>query len=468
MTETKWLRLLAIIPSSMMLFMDQSILPVALPVIKNEFGASDASSQWSVNAYLLAWTVFVIIGGKVGDRIGHRTSYLWGMIFFALFSALCGISPNVGFLVVARALQGVAGAFMGPSQTALIASCFPAHARGRATGIIVSMGSIFLVLGPMVGGFLTDFLSWRWIFWINLPIALIGIFLILSLLPKIDGKEEKIDLWGFLFFAGFAMFSTLFFMQGANWGWSSLQIILAAVVAIVALLFLFIREKKTTHPFLEIHLFKRPLFTSINISISISQFVLMITVFRTIYTETILGYSPTEAGLITSVSCLPVLFFSYIGGFLSDKASPKVPIALGYLCIIFSFFWLGLMPTPSLAFYFPPLLLFGIGLPLIFTPSYSMAMSDLPKEKLGIGFAMVSMLRMYAGTMGLALIFAFTQYKQNTYAPKVGGRIAEIISFSSVHYALGILMIFAFIAAIIFHRRKSAHHLPDAPADGWD
>lgn len=457
----RWLPVLAIIPSAMMIFMDQSILPVAMPIMQKEFDASDAALQWTVNAYLLAWTVFVIIGGKIGDLIGHRKNYLCGMGFFALFSALCSLSPNVGFLIAARALQGIAGAFMVPSQTALIASCFPPDARGRATGIVVSMGSIFLVLGPMIGGFLTEFLSWRWIFWINLPIALIGILLILAFIPQTQGKQAKIDLLGFVFFGGFAICSTLIFMHGSH-------LILLSLLTCISIAALLIREKKTAHPFLELHLLRRPIFAAVNISISICQFILMITVFRTIYTETILGYSPIDAGLIASISCLPVLFFSYIGGYLSDKVSPKLPIALGYLFIVISFFWLGIQPTPSLAFYFPPLLLFGMGVPLVFTPSYSMAMTDVPREKLGIAFAMVSMLRMYAGTIGLALIFAYTQHEQNIHAPKVGERIAQIISFSSVHYALGFLMIAAFLFVIFFHRRKSAHHLPDAPADGWD
>ncbi len=466
--ETRWLRVLAIAPSAAMIFMDQSILPVALPVIQEEFHASDAALQWSINAYLLSWTVFVLLGGKVGDWIGHRTLYFWGMALFAFFSALCSLSPDVSFLIVARALQGFAGALMVPSQTALLSTSFPPQSRGRATGIVVSIGSSFLVLGPMIGGFLTHWLSWRWIFWINLPIAAIGIFLTFALLPRIEGKKGVIDWHGFAYFALFAIFATVFFMQGASWGWSHFKTLACAIVATLMLILAFKRERKATHPFLEIALFKRPIFAAINVSIAISQFVLMITVFRTIYTEDILGYSPVDAGLIISVTSIPVLFFSYIGGYLSDKAGPKLPIALGYLCIVISFFWLGFFPIPSLAMYLPPLFLFGIGLPLVFTPSYSMAMSELPKEKLGIAFAMVSMLRMFAGTMGLALIFAFTSIEQRIHTPKVGVRIAEIISFSSVHFLLGVLMAIAFFAITFLHRRKSAHRLPDAPAEGWD
>ncbi len=461
-------RIFAIIPSSAMMFMDQSILPVALPVIQKEFGSSATSLQWAVNAYLLSWTVFVLLAGKIGDRIGHRVNYLWGMSLFALFSLLCGMSQSGEFLIGARALQGLAGAMLGPSQTALISTSFPSVSRGRAVGIIASIGSISLILGPLIGGILTEWLSWRWIFWINLPIAALGIFLTILVLPKSPKREGKIDFLGFIYFALFSFFSTLVFMQGTSWGWGSRRVLAAGIVAFIAAILLLRREKTSRNPFITLTLFKRPIFASINVSIAISQFILMITVFRTIYTETILGYTPTQTGIITAFSSVPVFFFSYVGGFLSDKVSPKLPIALGYCLIILSFFWLGNTPMPTLILYLIPLFFFGMGLPLIFTPSYTVAMSDIPEEQLGIAFGIVSMLRVFAGTIGLALIFAFTSWEKAIYLPNVGERIAEMMSFSSVHFLLGILMVIAFLVSAFLYHRKSTHHLPSGPAEGWD
>jgi len=468
MSETKWLPIVAIIPSSAMAFMDQSILPVALPTIGHEFGAGNAALQWTVNAYMLGISVFVLMGGKVGDRIGHRNAFLWGMILFALFSALCGLSQDVGFLIVMRGLQGVGAAIMFPAQISLIAASFPPNSRGQATGIIISIGSIFAVIGPFIGGFLTEYFSWRWIFWINLPITVAGVILALILLPNTPKQPGKVDLLGFLYFSIFATFITIFFMQAQDWGWLSAKILISGLLAIVGLILLLKREKTSRHPFLASSLFKRPIFMAINISISISQFILMITVLRTIYTEVILGYTPTQTGLIVSVSCIPLLFFSYLGGLLSDKVSPKLPIALGYLFIIVSFFWLGFAPTPSLVSYFGALLLFGMGLPFIFTPSYSVAMSAVPPEQMGVAIGLISTLRNLAGTIGLAMIYLFVDMETQLYLPKVGQRLAEIRSFSSVHFLLGFLMIIAFFTAYFFHKRKSAHQLPDAPADGWD
>lgn len=466
--KTRWLRIGAIIPSSALAFMDQSILPVALPVIGEEWNIQGGSLQWTVNAYLLAMAVFILIGGKWGDRVGHRRAYLWGIALFALSSALCGLSPNLPCLIAARALQGLGAALIFPAQTSLIATSFPPAFRGQATGIIISIGSTFLILGPVIGGFLTEALSWHWIFWINLPIAALGILLTLAILPATPGHPEKTDLWGFLYFGIFATLLTLFFMQGPDWGWRSGPIALCALFCLVSLILLFRREKMAKHPFLQLALFKRPLFAAINVSIAITQFILMITVFRTIYTEEILGYTPFQAGLILSVSASPVLFFSYIAGFLADKISPKLPIVLGYLSLIFSFFWFGWIPTPSLTSYFVASLLFGMGIPLIFTPSYSMAMSAIPREQLGGAFGMIATVRMFAGTIGLALIFVFVNAEQARRLPRGGERLAEIGSFSAVHFLLGTLLIVAFLTAFFFQRRKSVHHPPDSPAEGWD
>jgi EmrB/QacA subfamily drug resistance transporter len=466
--ETKWLRVLAIIPASAMSFMDQSILPVALPVIQQEFNADPICLQWTVNAYFLTMAMFILLGGKLADRMGHRRAFLGGMGLFAIFSAFCSLSTNVNFLIIARGLQGIGAAIMFPAQTSLIALSFPQASRGRATGIIVSIGSTFAVIGPIIGGLLTEYLSWRWIFWINLPLTLVGVLLTIALLPKSSGKTTRIDLVGFTFFALFTSLLTVLLMQAADWGWFSIRILSLALAAFLSLVFLLFRERRVSQPFLNIKLFKRPIFAAINVSIAISQFILMISVFRIIYTEQILGYSPSETGLIISVASLPVLFFSYLGGFLSDKVSPKLPIVLGFGCLVISFFWLGFSPTPSLGVYFAALLLFGMGIPLILTPSYSAAMGTVPKEQMGVAFGLIASLRMFAGTLGLALISLWISAEKSANVMKIGERAAEILSFSRTHYLLGALVMLAFIAVFFLSKRKSAHHLPEAPAEGWD
>ncbi len=323
-------------------------------------------------------------------------------------------------------------------------------------------------MGPAVGGYLTEAVSWRSLFWINFPFGIVAVVLAFALLPTSNRGQGKIDLPGFAYFTIFATAITVLFMQGQEWGWTSSAILFSAALTLISVYLLLKREKKAHHPFLDLSLFKRPVFAAVNVSISLGQFVLMISVFRTIYLEEILGYTPTQTGLISSVASLPVIFFSTIAGFLSDKVSPKLPLALGFTFVIISFAWLGFFSTPSLTFLFIPLLLFGMGLPMMFNPSYSKGMSSVPPEKIGVASGMIATLRMFGGTMGLALIYLFVDVEQQIHTPTLGTRGAVIESFSAVHFALAGLMAVAFAVTFFLHNRKSSHHLPNSPAEGWD
>lgn len=468
MDKRSWLNLVAIVPAGAMAFLDQLILPVALPAIGHDLVATNTALQWTVNSYLLAMAVFVLIGGKLGDRLGSRTAYVYGIAIFAFFSICCGLSPNIEFLVVSRALQGLGAAIMIPAQTSLIAKSYPPNARGRATGMVVSFQALFALLGPAVGGYLTETLSWRWIFWINVPMAALGILLSLVFLRETEKGKGGIDFPGFIYFSIFSFALSTLFMQAPDWGWDSKGVLICAILTFVSLWFLIRREKKAKHPFLDLSLFKHPVFVSINVSIVIGQFILMIAVFRTVYIENILGYSPAQTGLISSLAGLPSLFLAPFAGFLSDKITPKLPILIGYGFLIFSFFWLAFFSTPGLVALFTALTIFSMGMPLIFTPSYSSAMSAVPVQKLGVAFGLVATLRMLSATIGLSLIFLYVSTEQKKHLLTLGPRLAEIASFSSVHMFLGFLLIVAMVATVILHRRKSAHHLPDSPAEGWD
>lgn len=457
----------ALIPAIAVIFLDQTILPVALPAIQREFGASSVELQWSVNSYLLVIAMFVLAGGKLSDRIGHRSSLLWGFFLFVFSSALCGFSPDIYWLIGARALQGVGASMMFPAQPSLVASLFPPSERGRATGITVSIGSLFLMLGPVLGGYLTEVASWRWIFWINLPIALVGMPMIRFFLPALPRSDAKIDLAGFSCFAVCAASIVIFFMQGPEWGWLSEWTLLLAAVAVISLILLMIREKKAAHPFLDLALFKHPIYSAINISVSMVQFIMMIAVFWSIYFQSVLGYSPSQTGWITFASCAPVLFCPRIGGWLSDKVSPKLPISIGFLLLIYSFFWLGFFSTATGSFLLIPIIAYGIGIPFILTPSYSAAMGVVPPKKIGLAFGTIATIRTFSGTMGVALIGLLWDSIQMRYASS-GNREAQIAAFTFVHLLLAFLLVAAFAAVFVLHKRKSAHHLPEAPAEGWD
>jgi len=463
-----WKSFIALITAPSMVFLDQTILPVALPAIAKEFNANSTQLQWSVNAYTLAIAIFVLLGGKISDRIGHRKALSLGITGFALFSILCGVSPNIETLIVARGLQGISAAFIFPSQTALIADIFPPTKRGRATGIIVSIGSILLISGPLIGGYLTQVASWHWIFWINLPIAAFGLWMIFLFLPKSKPEKSTFDLLGFSFFAIGLGSLVMFFMDIIQWGITSRKSILLICLSILGFILLLVRERKNRSSFIDLTLFKHHSFCAVNINVAITQFILMITVFRTIYIQNILEYSPGQTGLITFVSAIPIFFTATFAGFLSDKFNPRVPIALGYLLLITSFFLFGFINTPSLPLLLIFLTIFGIGIPLIFTPSFASAILFVPPQKKGIAIGTIYTLRMIGASIGLALIHLFVSMVQKIQSPILGKRLAEISSFSKIHFALAFLLIVIFVLVFILYKKSSLRHPPEFPSEGWD
>jgi MFS family permease len=376
------------------------------------------------------------------------------------------MSTNGGFLIAGRVLQGFGGALIMPAQSACVAVLFPPQKRGQISGIIVSVGAVFMILAPIIGGYLTESLAWRWIFWVNLPIAVIGLMMIRKFIPSIESSKKHIDFWGFLFFSITVFAITLLFMQANDWGWRSGKIAACLIAAILGAAALAFREKKAAHPFLDLSLYKMPKYSAITLNIGITQFVLMVTVFQTIYFQSVLGLTPVQTGMVQFVSGIPILLAPMIAGVLSDRVTPKLPIAIGYLSFIVSCLFLAFASAPSMFSLIAALMVFGISIPFIMTPSYSTAISILPPTKMGVGFGTLTTVRWFSGTLGFAMTQLFVASVQKYHTPIVGDRMAKMISFSWVHFALAMLMIVVFAITFILHNRKAAHQLPASPVEG--
>lgn len=505
--NSKWLGLTALMPAIAMTFTDQAVLPVALPTIQKHFAATNTELWWCINSYLLVSAVLLLAGGKFGDRVGHRNVFLWGMGIFAIASALCGISFEVMTLIGARALQGVGAALMIPATSPLIMSIFPPNERGKAIGINVSVSSLFLIFAPLIGGYFTEVLSWRWIFWINLPLAAFGIVFVLLYIPKSHKGQQKIDPYGFLYFL--ISFSALIvlIMQGSDWGWISAKSGLFLAVFLVGFFFLLWREKKAPHPFIDLTLFRHPIYKAVNISIFATQFVLMITVYRAVFFQDVFDWSPLKSGIVFFISSSPVLFMSPIGGWLADKSGSKMPIAVGFITLIFSFFWLSFFIQDSLVLLLIGFFTFGIGIPLIFTPSFSSAMGAVPPKKTGAAFGILATTRALSASLGVAIISSFASSVQlnsfraliqknpttnsldpafletlatgakNVQASLSSGQFqivstymkeSQIKGYFLTHLWLGFALIIAFAFVFVLYHRKATHHMPETPAEGWD
>jgi EmrB/QacA subfamily drug resistance transporter len=493
----RWLRLAALIPALAMIFIDITILPVALPTIQKQLGASNVELEWTVNAYLLVMAVLLLIGGKLGDKIGHRRSFSIGCLIFTISSGLCGFASSCLWMILARALQGVGAAMMTPSSNVLLMSLFPPHERGRATGINVSVSSLFMLIGPLLGGYITEVFSWRWIFFINVPVGLVGTFLILFLIPKSEKRAFlKIDLIGFFYFLVSTSLFVLIVMEGRDWGWGSPLILTLLTISILSGSLFILREKKIIHPFIDRSLFRHPIFKAVNITLFSIQFILMITMYRAIFFQNDLGWSPIKMGVVTVVTTCPILFMSLIGGYLSDHFGPKIPLAIGFSLTVVSFFWVPLFLQSSLGILLIGFFCLGFGVPLIFTPSYTAAMNIVPKEKSGMAFGTISTIRSLGSCIGVAAIGALidnlrlskfqdladqdaltqgisdTVLKQISLGSAASNDVlsempkslaqllstqlnqAQVFSFQACHYTLGFVILVSFIWVLFLYRKK--------------
>ena len=503
MTQRKWFALAALMPAMAMVFVDQAVLPVALPTIQKHLGATTNELWWCINSYLLASALFLLAGGKIGDRIGYRATYLWGILIFAISSLLCGLSFNVLWLIGARALQGVGAALLIPATSPILMALFPPKERGKAIGLNVSISSLFLVLAPFIGGYFTEEWSWRWIFYINLPLAAIGLLLVLWFIPRSPIGHQKFDPWGFCFFVLFGGALIMLIMQAGEWGWDAPATIAMAVAGTIGGLLLFWRERRAAHPFIDLSLFHHPIYRAVNISIFATQFALMVTIYRAIFFQEGLNWSPMESGTVLSLTSMPILFVSPLGGWLADRFGPKVPLAIGFALLGGSFFWLAFVIQGTMAPIVIGLLAFGIGVPMVFTPSYASAMSAVPTTKAGLAFGVIATTRAFAASLGVAVISSFaywvqfrsmqTQILSNPATANLNlasledyaisqeslsaGRwqivqealhSSQIDGFVSTHLFMGFAVFIAFVLVFVLYRRKASHHLPGTPAEGWD
>lgn len=402
----KWWILLAMSSSLALVFIDQTALAVALPAIQRELNLTNSLTQWVINAYLLALSAIILLGGKIGDRLGHKRAFLFGVIVFVVSSVLCALAQSGAWLIIMRAIQGIGGAFMMPSTNALVTNAFPDKERGKAIGIYVALAAVFLALGPLLGGILTQVFGWRAVFWINFPIALISIFLATSSVPHWERSEKlNIDWLGFFISVVFISGFVLSFMEGSNWGWTSLPLISLLLFSVLSLAAFIVWENKISNPLVELQLFKNITFSILFSVLLIIQAVGIVFVFWAIFLQNVLHYTPLRAGVLLLPAMVPVIFMAPIGGYLRDKYGAIIPMFSGALLIVLSIIWIGIFsPYQTYTILFPGLLGFGIGFPLMLSGMMVTVMNMVKVEQRGIASAIMNCARQFGISIGLAVL----------------------------------------------------------------
>jgi EmrB/QacA subfamily drug resistance transporter len=401
--------LAAMIFAVAMTFIDQTIVSIAAPEIQRELGLSETGVQWAINAYLLSLAALFAFGGRLADTLGHHRMVVTGVIVFASASALCGLTPADGaaeaWIVTFRVIQGAGGAIMFPAALAIVVQTFQLRERGRALALFFGIAGGLTAIGPILGGYLTEW-TWRAIFWVNIPVALIALALIAIARPVTAHRPAPVDYRGLALIAGGVALSVLGFQQSTIWGWSSpwTGLCLAAGVALL-IAFCFV-ELRTAAPLLQVRIFRIRAFAVENLALGITGLVFIpVFFFASEYAQVALADSASEAGIFLLYFFIGFVITSQIGGRILDRQGAKRPVVVGCALAAAGFWlWAGQMTQLSFSAQQWYIIMAGAGFGFLLTPASTDAVSRAARLSYGEATGITQTVRNYAASLGLALL----------------------------------------------------------------
>ena len=407
-TKQKWVLALTSV-SSLMVALDVTVVSTALSTIRLHLDASIEQLEWTVNAYGLSFAVLLMSASALGDRYGRRRLYAAGMGLFVAASAACALAPSVGWLIAARAVQGAGAAVVAPMSLALLSAAFPPARRGTALGLFSGITGIAVLAGPVVGGAVTQGLAWQWIFWLNVPIGLVAIPLVLLRIDESRGPRTSLDVAGLLLVTGAALGLVWGLVRGNTAGWGSVEIVgtLAAGVALTAAFIA--HEARARQPMLPMRLFRTPRFAYGNAA----NFLLYAGLFSAVFffaqfQQNGLGQSPLQAGLRLLPWTATVFIVAPISGGLIERIGERPLIVTGLLMQAAGFAWVALIAAVGMSYaaMIPPLILAGAGVSAAIPPGQNSVVSSVTEADIGTASGAVSMMRQLGGAFGLAIAVA--------------------------------------------------------------
>ncbi|HYI81232.1 MAG TPA: DHA2 family efflux MFS transporter permease subunit [Thermoleophilaceae bacterium] len=408
--RVKRITLVAAILGSGVVFLDGTVVNVALPAIVDELDTGFVAQQWIVEAYLLTLGALLLIGGSLGDILGRRRIFMAGLGGFGATSLLCAIAPNAELLIVARALQGAAGALLVPASLALITATFPASERGAAIGSWTAWTGIAFVVGPLGGGAIVEQVSWRWIFAINVPLVLLTLALARGMRESFDEQVSKrIDYLGAVLVAlglGGPVFALI---EQQNYGWGDPLVYLPFIVGVALLVAFVAHERRTDHPMLPLGLFRSRNFSVGNLStLGIYGGLGAATFFATIFLQQVSGYSPIAAGLALMPITLVMWLLSSRFGRLSDRIGPRLLMGLGPIVAGIGLIWMGRLGSDVnyVTDLLPGVLVFSLGLSATVAPLTTTVLGAVPEHNAGVASGVNNQVARVAGLLAIAVLGA--------------------------------------------------------------
>ncbi|MGE5172201.1 MAG: MFS transporter [Betaproteobacteria bacterium] len=470
----KWFILINVLIGATMSALDVSIVNVAMPTLKTEFNTTMAVIEWVAMAYMLTLTIFLPFLGRLADMFGRSRLYNSGFVVFTIGSLFCGMATSASYIIIARVVQAVGAGLLQANSVALITQAFPRNERGKAIGIQGAIQAISMAVGPSVGGILIATVGWRAVFYINIPIGIIGTFAAMLILPQNQRveKKETIDYLGTMFFAAGLAFLVLVFNEGVKLGWGSNTIIVYFLHACILLGLFVLTELRVEHPLIDLKLFKNSTFLIGNLTGMMSHYVLFAVLFlMPFYLEKVLNYSPVLTGVMLTPIPLAMALVAPFAGHISDKYGSKIMTASGMLVSAAACFALLFLGVHShLALLIGELILLGVGMGLFTPPNNSAIMGAAPKEKLGLAGGVLNMMR------SLGLIFGvdisgviFTTLEHKYLADKGYAHVQHIFQDSRIPVAMkdhafmrgfivviGVLMVLNVAAAFLSTAKKES------------
>ncbi len=437
----RWLPLVAICLGTFMLLLDVTIVNVALPAMATDLKTAFSSLQWVVDIYALVLAALLLSAGSVSDLIGRRLVYLIGLVVFAASSLVCGISPNATTLIAARAVQGIGGAAMFATTVALINSTYSGRDRGTAYGIWGAVSGAAAAAGPIVGGLLTQHLSWRWIFLVNVPISVVAVALTLAVLHGGRGEHRaSFDPIGMLTFTGFAALTTYGFVKAGDDGWLSATTLGCIIAGLVLLAAFAVVELRIEHPMLDLHLFTDRRFTgAMLVAFAFSACAFSYLAYSSIWLQSVLRLSPLQAGLVYLPLSLMSFFVAAAIGRTLHGRDPRFIIAGGMLLIgIGGILQAQLNAGSRWGSLQLGLLIVGLGVGLVSPTLASSVMGAVPMHRGGMASGGMNTLRQLGFAFGIAVLGTILQSRVGSVldqhqtgtgklAPAVSGGQTQVI-----------------------------------------
>jgi EmrB/QacA subfamily drug resistance transporter len=411
--NAKWWALAAMCFALFMIMLDNTVMNVALPSIQEDLGAPISSLEWIVNGYTLSFAVLLATGGRLGDILGRRRMFLLGVILFALSSASAGLAPSTTALVISRVTQGVGASLMMPATLSIITNAFPPAERGRAIGTWAGVSALALALGPVLGGFLTEHVTWRAIFYINIPVAAAAVAA--TLFAVRESRDEtvgrEIDFAGTAVLTAGLTAGVLALIEGNAWGWGSARILALIVASVILLGAFLVVERRVKAPIVQFEFLRNRDFVGATLVAFIISFAMLgMFFFMALYIQNILGYSPLEAGVRFLPTTLVIMVVAPIAGRLTDRIGPRPPIVAGLFVVAVSLYLQSRVDVGSgYDDLLVPFILMGFGIALTMSPMSTAAMNAVANEKAGLASGLLSMSRMVGGTFGVAVLGAIFQ-----------------------------------------------------------